>query len=995
MACYHFTMKLDRKPDGMSIGAETHLDYISREGRFKDLDFNRALAEQKFSGNMLCPAKTQDKDAVQSLYRSIYGSLIDNGIGIEASDQASVETLQIGLALAKRMYGELLDVRGTTDFKARVLVAANEMDFPVHFADAAMQAQYVRMQEEKENGRRESTKGRTDGSSPKGVHLTRLESIGQQRPPKRRIRLHSLSQCGLDEKPRSFGMLLPRDHAAIVEQPGTNQHTVMRRDVSRAIRIKADATAQKILNQNAGGVLAASHADYINRKENFAAKGGCIYTAHHLPKWAHGSAKKFFKAADIYERVNGTRYREIEFALPNELNLPQQKEIIDQFIERHLADHYYAYAIHDKIGAMSNGEHNTHVHIMFSDRELDALEREQERTPQMFFHRANAKHPEKGGCPKAAKWNDKNRAQHLCQLREDFALIQNSVLEKYGVKERVDHRSLRAQYIDALKKGNKHLAALLDRMPEEHVGPTAAADKKNQKVVNLLSYRQYKLERSGILHAAHVIEAGLEDEQTKISCAAALDMANTATQGAETESSDTAGSSNAAKVVELKEQVEQKMREIAALQDIIIWQPQALQMAREKFMSRAERETCQKLSVLRHEHKELVELHTVLPQPLGVVNSGTVENYERILDNLEADIARAEKLTAELEPQAAAIEARLAAPEIDKQIQREASQILHDDLPQKQQLQHANTELSQLVTDLKRAVGQEITKDAQTLANDKNTQTRFTAQEISEYLRHSYAELSKEYKAQQYQADQLKKQVLTFERAQAMAKNVYLKGSLKVWREQKRQLDKDIAKVQKARSAYRQAAEKFAALPKPKWYQNSKDYKAQAAQVEQMQASVERMEKACNHRNAKLQADMEHYAELCASAAGKEKIAAITQGILRKNQPQAALYAETKGKASATYARLTEIKELQKAVMRQVALDHGKRITYGTQKQLQPQQLSHVVGGGAIDVARGIAQRHGGSGLSINLQERENRKDYAAMDKTDQEAEKEQTIRLL
>lgn len=825
MACYHFTMKLDRKPNGMSIGAETHLDYISREGRFKDLDFKRALAEQKFSGNMLCPAET-------------------------------------------------LDVRGTTDFKARVLVAANEMDFPVNFADAAMQAQYAQMQEEKDNGRRKSTGCRTDGRSPEGVHLPRLKPIGQQRPPKGRRRLHSLSQCSLDEKPRSFGMLLPRDHAAIVEQPGTNQHPVMRRDVSRSIRIKADATAQKILSQDAVGVLAASHAAYINRKENFAAKGGCIYTAQHLPQWAHGSAKEFFKAADIYERVNGTRYREIEFALPNELSLPQQKEIIDQFIERHLADHYYAYAIHDKIGAMSNGEHNTHVHIMFSDRQLDALEHEHERTPQMFFHRANAKHPEKGGCPKAAKWNDKNRAQHLCQLREDFALIQNSVLDKYGAKERVDHRSLKAQYLEALKKGNKHLAALLDRMPEEHIGPTAAADKKNPKVVDLLAYRQYKLERSDILHVAHVIEAGLEDEQTKISCIAALDMARTATQDAETESGYTAGSSNAAKVVELKEQVEQKMREIAALQNIIIWQPQAVQMAREKFMSREEREICQKLSALRHEHKELVELQAILPQPMGVVNSSTAENYERILDNLEADIARTEKMTTELESQAATIEARLAAPEIDKQIQREASQILQDDLPQKQKLQHTNAKLGQLVTELKRAVGQELTNDAKALANDHGTKTRFTAQEISDYLRHSYAELSKEYKAQQRQSDQLKKQVITFERAQVIAKNVYLKGSLKTWREDKRQLDKDIAKVQKARSAYEQAAEKFAALPKPKWYQNTKDYKAHAAQVEQMRASIERMEKACNQRNARLQADMEHYAVLCASATGKENVAA-------------------------------------------------------------------------------------------------------------------------
>ena len=48
---------------------------------------------------------------------------------------------------------------------------------------------------------------------------------------------------------------------------------------------------------------------------------------------------------------------EIEFALPNELKTVEQyRQIIDAFIEKHLKDHYYAYAIHDKIGVMSNGQ---------------------------------------------------------------------------------------------------------------------------------------------------------------------------------------------------------------------------------------------------------------------------------------------------------------------------------------------------------------------------------------------------------------------------------------------------------------------------------------------------------------------------------------------------------------------------------------------------------------------------------------------------------------
>lgn len=48
-------------------------------------------------------------------------------------------------------------------------------------------------------------------------------------------------------------------------------------------------------------------------------------------------------------------------------------------------NYYYAYAIHDKIGTMSNGEHHTHVHLMFSTREIDDCERKQERQPDVFF----------------------------------------------------------------------------------------------------------------------------------------------------------------------------------------------------------------------------------------------------------------------------------------------------------------------------------------------------------------------------------------------------------------------------------------------------------------------------------------------------------------------------------------------------------------------------------------------------------------------------------
>lgn len=116
--------------------------------------------------------------------------------------------------------------------------------------------------------------------------------------------------------------------------------------------------------------------EYINREKAYEKRGGCIFQFHHLPKWAHDEPKKFFQVTDKYEGVGHRRYVEIEFALPNELKTVEQyRQIIDTFIAKHLQDHYYAYAIHNKIGMLSDGQHHPHVHIMFSERIIDDVKK--------------------------------------------------------------------------------------------------------------------------------------------------------------------------------------------------------------------------------------------------------------------------------------------------------------------------------------------------------------------------------------------------------------------------------------------------------------------------------------------------------------------------------------------------------------------------------------------------------------------------------------------
>ena len=77
---------------------------------------------------------------------------------------------------------------------------------------------------------------------------------------------------------------------------------------------------------------------------------------------------------------------EIEFALPDELtSVEQYKQIIDAFIAKHFSDRYFAYAIHEKIGALFNGQRHPHVHIIFSERLIDDVEKIKERSPKNFF----------------------------------------------------------------------------------------------------------------------------------------------------------------------------------------------------------------------------------------------------------------------------------------------------------------------------------------------------------------------------------------------------------------------------------------------------------------------------------------------------------------------------------------------------------------------------------------------------------------------------------
>jgi len=200
-----------------------------------------------------------------------------------------------------------------------------------------------------------------------------------------------------------------------------------------------------------------AHSNYIEREGKNAKHKDLEHAENgNLPDWANGKSSAFWKAADDFERENGSAYRELEIALPRELTPAQRLELVHEFIGQEIGDkHAYSFAIHCPKAALdpAKGE-QPHAHIMYSERLQDGIDRPKEQ----YFKRYNSKNPEKGGLKKAIPKDMVEKKEQLKGLRERWAELQNEHLARHGHTATVDHRNLEAQGIE--RDPRKHLPHL-------------------------------------------------------------------------------------------------------------------------------------------------------------------------------------------------------------------------------------------------------------------------------------------------------------------------------------------------------------------------------------------------------------------------------------------------------------------------------------------------------------------------------------------------------
>lgn len=229
-----------------------------------------------------------------------------------------------------------------------------------------------------------------------------------------------------------------------------------------AVAAAAYRAGVEMVDRNTGEVYDFSRRSGILRED------GGIVLPDGAPDWAGDRQELWNRAQDSSRNNDGTmrkngRYaREFEVSLPHELTQDQRKELGREFAKE-LSSRFNVPVQYDFHTPGGDGDNrNEHMHIMLPTRELgpDGWGR------KTAFERAD-RDLKKEGLP--------TTSQQLIDIRKTWADMSNRVLERAGHEERIDHRSLKTRYTEAMERGDYESAEKYNREPTKHMGPAVTS----------------------------------------------------------------------------------------------------------------------------------------------------------------------------------------------------------------------------------------------------------------------------------------------------------------------------------------------------------------------------------------------------------------------------------------------------------------------------------------------------------------------------------------
>lgn len=209
------------------------------------------------------------------------------------------------------------------------------------------------------------------------------------------------------------------------------------------VAMAAYRAGEKLTDARTGRIADFSGRRGVAHSEILAPEGSAAWLRDREQLWNHVEAMETRKDAQLA--------REVNIALPHELDDAGRLELVRTFVaEQFVALGMVAdIAIHQPVPEKGDDPRNHHAHVLLTLRQ--ATEEGLRRV-------------------KTREWNSDSL---LKGWRASWEEAQNRALARAGRRERVDHRTLEAQRMQAAAEGNRTRAAELDRKPETHMGPRA------------------------------------------------------------------------------------------------------------------------------------------------------------------------------------------------------------------------------------------------------------------------------------------------------------------------------------------------------------------------------------------------------------------------------------------------------------------------------------------------------------------------------------------
>lgn len=211
---------------------------------------------------------------------------------------------------------------------------------------------------------------------------------------------------------------------------------------------------------------------------DYSKRGGVdhveILAPEHAPDWATDRAELWNRVEQSESRKNSQVAREIRVALPAELTHAQRALLVRDFCQREFVDRGMVADIALHAPGREGDDRNHHAHILLTTREIG---------PEGF----------------TSKNRDWNAVEVLEGWRKAWAQESNRALERSGIEDRIDHRTLVAQRDEALERSEAARARGDER---EALRETVRAVSLDRPPLPQLSPGAWQLKERGIEVAA-------------------------------------------------------------------------------------------------------------------------------------------------------------------------------------------------------------------------------------------------------------------------------------------------------------------------------------------------------------------------------------------------------------------------------------------------------------------------------------------------------------